>query len=506
MNRPIWILLLLTFIGLQSCAVGDRAEGVLVTDTPQPAVETPTPVPGTPTPSSTYPPAEIAQVTTFARRTEFANNQATARVISAQAATARSEELATEQAWLDILALTPTPMIPDFVSLDKLDLPDWMADAKTNILFVPIGNYDDGFKHLALIDPVSGERYELNVQDIGAYFWLEDGTGFGLLSQDGRAMAIVDLGTGAVYHYPAPEKIFYYEVRDRSYYGPKRMVAFGDPSNPSDFVLADPGRVSFDGQYIYLVAEGKYSLDDTTTIINVKTGEEFQLTEFDDDKYDAYHIWSPVMPYLAFAEGDGLIETNFVDHYAHYTLQIYDAGTGVLVGAYEDMSYVVWSRDGAKLLHTQKPFRFDQPNVPCIFDLLTGETTCFNEVHVHHPSGASTLNYAWSPDMQQISYAYSTVVDISGHHEGGFCLIAIATREIECPIDPFDYYYSSGDLAHNYAWSPDGRYVAMHLEPRGFGGDDGSTPRLAVLDLTTNEHEILGQYLGGTAGIWRPMP
>jgi hypothetical protein len=387
---------------------------------------------------------------------------------------------------------------------EHIDFPVWMKDRQTTVLFVPTGVHGERIQNLGFVAAGSWERFDLPVEDVGGYFWLPDGSGFGLLGLKNEALAIIDIASGNVSFHPAPGRIF-----SNSW----ELAAFGDYSDPARFILAEPGRISADGKFV--VTEYFLSENGKTAISNNDTGEVFYLPPTNDIYRDEFEgSWSPVAPRFAVVSMKNCEDTAFPEC-GEYTLQVYDAPAAKLVGAYKNIANFSWSPNGLQILHTQEPnFWGEGPgiNPPCIFDLTNGGVECFDEIRFRHPISTMTYAYAWSPDMRQIGYAYDSVIDNGSSFVGGFCLITIATHIIDCPVETFaapDYQSEPIYVAHFFRWSPDGKFVVFQLKARLYGSDDGGgPPLLAILDIAAGKYIIIGEHIGDwqEVGLWRPLP
>lgn len=416
------------------------------------------------------------------------------------------------------ITLSPTPVhqtdLPTQtnVLLAHLEFPEWIKTRETNILLTPMGTFNNGFDHLSFIAAGTWDQFDLPPLEISGFFWLPDGTGFGLLSKDVKSLTIVNIDSGDVATYPAPQKIYIdgNEWADT----PVELVGFGDYAHPSDFILAQQGRISSDGKYF--LSAYYYTDNHLTSIINTETGDKVDLPPSNDITLDFEGAWSPVSPLVAITYLKNCEETIRSPQCEEYKLQVYDASSGKLVSSYDNIANFSWSPDGMQILHTRYPNLWDSDggtalrNPPCIFNIISGKTTCFDEVLPHHSAYTTIMKYAWSPDMKKISYVYSEPIDSIFPFAGGFCLITIETGKIDCPVTVFEGIKDSAvsPIAHEYRWSPDGNFVVFYLEARAYGGDDGTTPRLAMLDISTNTQKIIGDKVGfyRNLGLWRPLP
>ncbi|MBK7450832.1 MAG: hypothetical protein IPJ47_16015 [Anaerolineales bacterium] len=80
---------------------------------------------------------------------------------------------------------TPTTSLSPTPEQITIEFPEWVNNPETQILLVPIGTRESGYENMALFNAESGERFDIPfTKEVGDYFWMPDGSGFGFLPQD----------------------------------------------------------------------------------------------------------------------------------------------------------------------------------------------------------------------------------------------------------------------------------------------------------------------------------
>ncbi len=350
-----------------------------------------------------------------------------------------------------------------------------------------------------------GERYDFPQLEISAFFWTPNGANIGFLSQDGEQIAMIELRTGQVHrHLTRGNVLTFLDIKDSPV--PAPLVATTDDPASSEFFLVEEWRISNYGRYLF--QNHWSSIEPATVIVDILSGETFEISDPLDGKDDFDRSWSPAGALLAISEGEGVHDTQLNPDYDVYRLKIYDVAAQTLVASYKNIANYSWSPDGSSILHTLDPFHFVKPNPPCIFDLLSGATLCFPEVSNRHGADAYTRFYSWTPDGLQIAYAFEVPADNVAGHTGGFCLLTIATRQIDCPVTQFDQdgiFEEPLFVVHGFAFSPDGRFAALDVDPSTYYSYD-HFPYLAILNLGTGEYTVVGELIGWylSTGLWKP--
>ena len=109
--------------------------------------------------------------------------------------------------------------------------------------------------------------------------------------------------------------------------------------------------------------------------------------------------------------------------------------------------------------------------------------------------------YEWLPDGSGISFLYW---HRTGERKAGLCIIDITSRDISCPVNETHIFPAAigpevGGFPYlvGYKWSPDGRYIALAIDPFGPESDDRTLTQVATIARDGSQF-----YLWGFGGIW----
>ncbi|MCH7662465.1 MAG: hypothetical protein IH859_01175 [Chloroflexi bacterium] len=94
---------------------------------------------------------------------------------------------------------TPQPThTPTATPLSHIDVPGWLSDPDVNVLMI-ITELEKGQFHLTFYNAATGEKFLpiFNV-DPGVYFWMPNGSAFGILTRDGKYIYLVDSESGEI--------------------------------------------------------------------------------------------------------------------------------------------------------------------------------------------------------------------------------------------------------------------------------------------------------------------
>jgi hypothetical protein len=392
--------------------------------------------------------------------------------------------------------LPASTSLPAATPIRHVDLPAWAADPAADILLVATTK-TEGIRELTLVNASSLESWSLpGFHGFDAYFWSPDGRQIGILLSDEKLL-LVDVLTGNLEFLPAGEHV----TRLEGNYG-DALVARPVPGDPKKFILHPwywlKNNISTDGRY--LVEQGM----GTTDIIDVETGERTPITRAEDGLDDYMVEWSPVGPELAVAQADRP-SSMFIwfEEIPNFTLKIYDAD-GRLLRKYRDVTFPHWSPDGTRFIY--QPLNAEShmfwESAPCIFDTLTGETRCYNDISVRHHADIYT-SLQWLPDRSRFGYIYSRYDLEQSVYHGGLCFVEISNGREECILQ------DNPDQLNvtRYLLSPDGRFVSAYITDGSPHSDDLAKWVLVVAGVETGKSLLID----GTSwlytydlGLWRP--
>jgi hypothetical protein len=433
-------------------------------------------------------------------------------ISSKPSATAVNTQMPIQPTW------TPTlgkPTITSTPKLNHLDIPKWVSDPNVDVLLLPIGDYRQ-FNNFALVNSTTGEVYNLPDLPHGYYFWLSDGHHFGILTEGGNEIVLVNILTGKVtFHQPSRRAVQFVGVDDESTYS---LISIGRKVEDPDFMLIYSWwDVSPDNHY--LILDEKYD-ERYTLLFDLHTDETITLTDIDDNIFDIRRGWNPTGPYLGIVHSDA--ETGFMFSFEkdpNFRLKVYDVEHGKVIGSYKNIPFVIWSPDGTKLLYQPweaSPDIHDflhHENPPCVFDILTGVTKCYNEAVVRHSTPTTyelTFSSAqWSPDGKKIGYIYFRIEHNSQEpyyeEQGGICLITLENNSTECLLDELEGVIQNKNPI-DFWWSPNGDYLVFVIADSSPYSDDQANPEFGVININSGESFFIEEKLSltSTPFVWRP--
>jgi hypothetical protein len=399
---------------------------------------------------------------------------------------------------------TKTP-IPTRTPIANIEFPKWVSDANLEILLLVRGT-GLSYKNLALANPSSGEIFNLPSLNSGGYFWTPDGKNIGLISRNKEEIILVNLATGDVsYHSVNKQATRFIRV-------PTHLDDTPSPFKPSDPSINDPefmlffswdNSVSADGHYLTYQEQWDERF---TSVLDLRTKENITVTDRDDGIFDISYAWSPTGPYLGIVQNDEAPGMWFsFEREPNFILKIYDIEKGVVIGSYANIPNVIWSPDGTKFLY--QPWDTHPTAPPCIFDIISGATKCYNGEVVRHTS-ATTIELTfgslqWSPDGEMISYIYTVVENNPYDEYGGVCLITVSDSSVRCMLEELPINYQK---AISYQWSPNSDFLVFRIDESCYYCDYATDPQIGILDISTGEYFIIGDHIDyrDVLGLWRP--
>jgi hypothetical protein len=389
--------------------------------------------------------------------------------------------------------------LPTATPIRHVDLPGWVSDPAADILLIATGSYGDEPRDLILVNPLGLEAWSMpEFHSIEAYFWTPDGEQIGIITMDDKLL-LIDTFTGDVEVFPGNDKV----IRVGGNYA-HSLVARSSPHHPEKWVLYpqwwSKSIISFDGLNYVEQDMGE------TDIIDVETGDRTPITRAEDGLDDYMVEWSPVGPELAVAQADKPSSMYYwFEEIPNISLKIYDAD-GRLVRKYENVTYPRWSPDGLKFLY--QPLDAEShmfwASVPCVYDTLTNETRCFNDISVRHPAD-SYSGLQWLPSGDTFAYVYNKYDNQSSVFHGGLCFVTASTGYEKCLLQE----NSEGLNAIYYRLSSGGSYVSVFLSDTSPMSDDCSRMAFAVASVNTGKYFIVDEMSKSgpdDLGAWRPAP
>jgi hypothetical protein len=244
---------------------------------------------------------------------------------------------------------------------------------------------------------------------------------------------------------------------------------------------------------------------ESVVIIDQESGQEITLDDPFDGRYpdDIDISWSVDSTLLAlrFLDKD---EINYGP--PSIGLAIYTPD-GRIYRTYFDVWNWDWAADGSYQILTVEGDNFGN-DMPCVLDLQTNTTDCLVEVSVWRENGIeNTGYYEWLPDGSGISFLYWD----RSNRQAGLCIFELTSRIITCPINETHIFSAAigpevGGFPYliEHKWSPDGRYIALAIDPFGPESDDRTLTQVATIARDGSQFHLWG-FGGLWDAEWRPL-
>jgi hypothetical protein len=410
-------------------------------------------------------------------------------------------------------SFTPTSLLPGpFPSstststpISSIALPQWVNDSKAQLLLVPTGTFQDGYKNLVLVNALTSQRFDIPLTlNSEYYFWLPDGSGFGFLSEDESRITLISTKDGNITSILIPEKALRL-VADQSFGGRPNPIqaSTSSPEDPNFILLPLGMELSPDKKYF--IYQEDY--DPTyTSVFEISTNQTILITDPNDKYFDLFSEWSPNSRYLAVSQVDQ--EPGLFYHFdalPTFRLRVYDINTRQVIASFKNVTFPDWSPDGVRFLFQEWKTWFGE-SPPCIFNSISGSTKCFYDVLSRHKTSntiqTTFSSIQWSPDQTMVGYIYSNV-DSNPHKEyGGFCVIVLTSNNIRCMLEEFEL---DGQKIIHYSWSPDSNFISLEYDTACPYCDYSDSPQIAIASLNTGEYYTVGDNINiFQLGLWRP--
>ncbi len=350
--------------------------------------------------------------------------------------------------------------------------PAWLSDPETNILAALITNDNQHTRKISFINPATSESYDIPIpDDVSGYFWY-DKENFGLLSQDLKSAARINLQTGSVIKESiSSEATQYLNPEDddyRSAYIPTaNALEITTDSTTGGIIFGRPSYTKYGNKSKSGRFSASWSGEDNTriTVMDNKTHQIiWDSGPFEETYYGTLFRWSPKdESQLAFLQGKlAKPESDLISETV--LLTVVDVVTGEVLGRYGgNFGLIVWSLDGRRILYEGAETSYQSQGVefkdaPCILFLELGEKRCLKSIPRLVVKGyqlVTTGVYTWSPNRNSIFYTY--IYKRRDKIIGNLCVYDLVTGHINCPVDKLDAL--KGMTITNLDISPDAQFI-----------------------------------------------
>lgn len=421
---------------------------------------------------------------------------------------------------------TPTPTMrptsipaptqtPSPTPITHIDVPDWLGDPDVNVLMIETEDRENNT--VSLYNAITGEKFDLpeSIKRIGgAFFWITNGKSVGIVSRDKQTIILINTLTGMVNYQTVSGKDLEFVGFPSQANSPLiPLVAHSDPLLIASYTLANLGL-----RYEQISPSGKYAIQVDpvnsryTEILDLSTWEVSRITSEDDIYYDVDFSWLPKSNYLSILQqtqpphiyDEEIVEPRVV---------LYDPERRKILSYFDGISQIEWSPDATQILFDRYGSNYwgistNFINVPCTFSVLSGDTTCFDNIRTRHGS-QSLWDFTWSPNGKLLSYTYQGLTSDPYFETGGLCIMTLSSKTISCPTDQITELNVSEwkQLSSvSYVWSPDSKHIAMTAGDCVACDYLSSPVRIVILSADGSYYH----YLDGTdasywfRGLWRP--
>lgn len=397
-------------------------------------------------------------------------------------------------------APTATPIV-------LTEFPDWVNDETASVLLLPVASLDGEFLGLHLFNAESGEEFSLPFPYLSAYFW-RSAHEVGLATKN-QFITLINTQNNSFVRLAATEEVYKFAVLEDDEI-PIPHIAIASSTSSVGFVIVHSQE--------YLSPNRRYFSfgGNDRRIYDFESEEEFALPSSENEYRDLFEAWSPSIEhsYLVIAStnkeaGPWL----YFEEQPDFLLTIYDVEKRSLVAEYANVTLPYMSPDETKILYQPAKTGSFREAAPCIFDTLSGETKCYNQVLIGHSKagyqGLSITSLSWSPDGNSIGYIYSQYNNALYPYslDGGFCMLELETEKESCILQALGELEGIGTrVPERYSWSPDGKYISFLWGILGPNSDDELADGYGIARIDGGEYfflpyESVNHY---DVGLWRP--
>jgi hypothetical protein len=374
---------------------------------------------------------------------------------------------------------TPTPTAPIFEL--PTELPTWMRDPSSQIIFFTYDAYSIRSSEIGFFNAASGEQAIIRLpHKIYQYYWKDTNHIVfleGYCAEPIERVTELDILQGTLSPSTAENLPWYI------------ASCYGIEEETSATIRIDAT-----------------SSEPTIEILDPSSETWLRVTDPNDGISDIHFSLSPNNDYLGVVQIQG--EYDFSELWRPLfgtQVSVYHMPDRQLVASFAEEKAV-----SAMLLFTDNEnLVYVRENTPCVISIATASKQCVNTFSDRFPASTIILGEPLS-NGTKFSFLYFSDTP----HQGGWCIYNLLSGEINCPTDEFEDLQEQTVV--NYALSPDNNYLLIEYASIGCPPpwcDVIGNRQIAIIDIVGNKFLKLGDAntyqtldIFRTTQPWRPMP
>lgn len=360
---------------------------------------------------------------------------------------------------------------------DVFDLPEWVKNAKNDLMLFGYGAYYRESDRFELMNPKDGNIFIGKLSKIYYYHYWKDANHILFLHEGSvcetppKFVTELDIAQGVVKVYDAkdyPDAIRTCNVSD----GEKEIVRLNADLPESTIEILDPSS----NQWRSLTAP----VDGISDIsYDVSPSKDYVAVIQAIGKFEFPQLWLPLFG---------------------SQISLYRAGDRKLLGTFDTGRKIPTGTlflDDNRLIYLRE-------NTPCLITISPLSRKCLHIISDKFPNSTIDLGNRLS-DLQKFDFIYFG----DEPHHGGFCFYNLLSGDLDCPTDQFEILKDKTIL--NYSLSPNEEYLIFQYDYKGcpppwcdYAGD----VHTAVIDIQNNhfseiENDSNTWNYDGWDAMWR---